>query len=153
MMRSPRSWPLRLAAAAVLALPATAFAGPEDDANAVVDRWAAAYTANDVDALVGLYTSNAILLGTTSPIASRGAAAIRTYFQDMPGSGRRNTLGERFTVLLSENAVLVTGFYDFARREQNYEPRPSRFTMVVVKRDGRWLIAHHHSSPKAAARQ
>ena len=32
-------------------------------------------------------------------------------------------------------------------------PRPSRFTMLVVRRDGKWMIAHHHSSPRAATRQ
>jgi hypothetical protein len=41
----------------------------------------------------------------------------------------------------------------FARMEQNYAPRPSRFTMVIVKRDGRWMIVHHHSSPRAESRQ
>jgi hypothetical protein len=25
---------------------------------------------------------------------------------------------------------------------------PSRFTMLVTKRDGEWRIAHHHSSPR-----
>jgi hypothetical protein len=47
----------------------------------------------------------------------------------------------------------VAGFYDFARRDQNYEPRPSRYTMLIVKRDGKWMIEHHHSSPRPDVRQ
>jgi len=143
----------RFLAAAFLFAPTAASAGPSDDANAIVDRWAAAYSANDVEALVALYAADAILLGTTSPIASRGTEAIRIYFKDLPGSGRRNSIGERFTTVFGDDAVLVTGFYDFARKEQNNVPRPSRFTMVLAKRDGRWLIVHHHSSPRAAVRQ
>ena len=56
-------------------------------------------------------------------------------------------------IVVRDTAVVMAGFYDFARKEQNYEPRPSRFTMVVIKRDTKWLIAHHHSSPRAAQRQ
>ena len=130
-----------------------AFAGPAEEANAVIDRWSATYSANDRDALVGLYAPDAILLGTTSPVISEGTEAIRKYFQELPGSGRKNTIVERRTIVLGETAVVGTGFYNFARAAENDTPRPSRFTMVVVKRDGRWMIAHHHSSPLSASRQ
>ncbi|MBY0613700.1 MAG: SgcJ/EcaC family oxidoreductase [Beijerinckiaceae bacterium] len=130
-----------------------ASAGPAEDANGVIDAWVAAYSANDREALVSLYAPNAILLGTTSPIISEGTEAIRTYFQDLPGSGRRNAVIERRTIVLGDTAVLGTGFYNFMREAEGNVPRPSRFTMLVEKRDGRWLIVHHHSSPRAAARQ
>src|SRR5215475_4259142 len=130
-----------------------AFAGPAEEANAVIDQWSATYTANDRDALVGLYAPDAILLGTTSPVISEGTEGIRKYFQDLPGSGRKNSIVERRTIVVSETSVVGTGFYNFARATENDTPRPSRFTMVVVKRDGRWMIAHHHSSPLSPARQ
>ena len=132
---------------------ASAIAGPAEDANAVIDQWSATYTANDRDALVNLYAPDAILLGTTSPIMSEGREAIKKYFQDLPGSGRKNTLVERRTIVLSDTEIVGTGFYNFARATEANTPRPSRFTMVVVKRDGRWMIAHHHSSPLSATRQ
>ena len=132
---------------------ATAFAEPADEANAVIDQWSATYSANDRDALVALYAPDAILLGTTSPVISEGAEGIRKYFQELPGSGRKNTIAERRTIVLSETSVVGTGFYTFTRAAENNAPRPSRFTMVVVKRDGRWMIAHHHSSPLSATRQ
>ncbi len=78
----------RISAIALLVLaPAVARAEPAKDANAVIDRWAATYSANDRDALVALYTPDAILLGTTSPIVSEGTEAIRKYFEVLPGSG------------------------------------------------------------------
>jgi uncharacterized protein (TIGR02246 family) len=130
-----------------------AFAGPAEEANAVIDQWSATYSANDRDALVGLYAPDAVLLGTTSPVISEGTEGIREYFQELPGSGRKNSIVERRTLVLSETSVLGIGFYNFARAAENDTPRPSRFTFVLVKRDGRWMIAHHHSSPLSAARQ
>jgi uncharacterized protein (TIGR02246 family) len=129
------------------------FAGPAEDATAVVDQWSATYSANDREALAKLYAPDALLLGTTDPVATRGVEAIRKYFEPLDKGGRRNTIVEKNVIIVSDTAVVVAGFYDFSRKEQNYEPRPSRFTMVVVKRDGKWLIAHHHSSPRAAQRQ
>jgi pimeloyl-ACP methyl ester carboxylesterase len=76
-----------------------------------------------------------------------------TATRELPGSGRKNTIVERRTIVLSETSVVGTGFYNFARATENDTPRPSRFTMVVIKRDGRWMIAHHHSSPLSASRQ
>ena len=139
---------------ALLALATTsAIAGAAEEASAIVDQWSATYSANDRNALVKLYTPDAILLGTTDQVATRGTEEIREYFVALDKGGRKNTLKERDIIVLGPEAVVVTGFYDFARKEQNYEPRPSRFTMVVVKRDGVWMVAHHHSSPRAATRQ
>lgn len=131
----------------------TATAGPAEEANAVIDQWSATYSANDRDALVSLYAPDAILLGTTSPVISAGTEAIRKYFQDLPGSGRKNSIVERRTIVLGDGSVVGAGFYNFARAAENNTPRPSRFTMVVAKRDGKWLIVHHHSSPLSATRQ
>jgi uncharacterized protein (TIGR02246 family) len=130
-----------------------ALAGPAEEASAIVDQWSATYSANDRDALVKLYAPDALLLGTTDQVATRGTAAIREYFVALEKGGRKNIIKEKDVTVLGPEAAVVAGFYDFARKEQNYEPRPSRFTMVIVKRDGRWLIAHHHSSPRAATRQ
>jgi len=130
--------------------PALAAAGPAEDGNAAIDRWSAAYTANDVDAVVASYWPDAILLGTVSPVISTGTDAIRKYFTDLrlQGSGNKNTIQERHTIVVDDNAVVVTGFYEFVRmREGQPAPAPSRFTMLVTRRGGEWRIAHHHSSP------
>jgi len=125
-----------------------AFATPAQDASAVVDRWSAAYTSNDTEAVVRNYASDAILLGTVSPVMSEGTEAIRSYFSKLPGSGNKNVIGERRIIVLDDNAVVVTGFYEFSSmKDGKVLARPSRFTMLITKRDGEWHIAHHHSSP------
>ncbi len=131
-------------------LPALALASPSEEGNAAIDRWSAAYTSNNVDAVVASYWPDAILLGTVSPIISEGADAIRKYFTDLKlqGSGNKNMIQERRTILVDDNAIVVTGFYEFVRmKEGKPVPAPSRFTMLVTKRGGEWRIAHHHSSP------
>ncbi len=119
-------------------------------ANAAIDRWSAAYSANDVDAVVNSYWPDAILLGTKSPVISTGSDAIRKYFTDLKlaGSGNKNQIQERHNIPISDKAVVVTGFYEFTRMQEGKPvPGPSRFTMLVTKRGKEWRIAHHHSSP------
>ena len=138
----------------VLLAPTAVFAGAAEEANAVIDRWSAAYTSNDPEAIVKIYAPDAILLGTVSPVISVGTEAIRKYFSLVKGSGNKNTIQERHTIVLDENAVVVTGFYEFTRMKDGQPlPSPSRFTMLVTKRDGEWHIAHHHSSPHVLPKQ
>ena len=135
--------------ALILTSPAVALAGPGEEANAAIDRWSAAYSSNDPEAVTKNYRPDAILLGTASLIMSEGTDAIRTYFAPLNGSGNKNMIGERRTLVLSDNAVLVTGFYEFTRvKEGKPVPGRARFTMLLIKHDGEWLISHHHSSPR-----
>ena len=134
--------------ALMLMSPAVAVAGPAEDANAAVDRWSAAYNTNDPEAIAKNYCPKAILLGTVSPVISEGTQAIITYFTPTKGTGNQNKIDERRTIVINDNAVVVTGFYTFTRmREGKAVPGPSRFTMLVTKGENEWCIAHHHSSP------
>lgn len=134
--------------AALLVLwPLHAFAGPAEDASAVIDRWAAASSANDANAVVQLYTSDALLHGISSPKLYTGSEAIREYFRTAPESGKKITIGERHMIVLADAAVMGVGFYQFDLFQNGVRvPRSARFTFVVVKRGADWLIAHHHSS-------
>ena len=135
--------------ALIILSPAAALAGPGEEANTAIDRWSAAYGSNDPEAVVKTYRPDAVLLGTASPMMSEGSDAIRAYFAPLKGSGNKNTISERRTLVLSDNAVLVTGFYEFTRvKEGQSVPAPARFTMLLIKHDGEWLISHHHSSPR-----
>jgi uncharacterized protein (TIGR02246 family) len=132
----------------MLLSPALALAGPAEEANAAIDRWSAAYTSNDPETIAKNYCPDAILLGTVSPIMSEGTQAIITYFTPTKGTGNKNTIDERRTIIIDDNAVEVAGFYTFTRMvEGKAVPGPSRFTMLVTKHGSEWCIAHHHSSP------
>ena len=130
-----------------VSLPSVALGGPAEEANALLDRWATAFSANDVAAVVSLYAPDAVLLGTVSPTIAQGTEAIRTYFARLSGSGSKVAIGERRTIVVNDAAVTSAGFYDFTiMRDGQPVSNPSRFTFLVIKRDGQWLIAHHHSS-------
>jgi uncharacterized protein (TIGR02246 family) len=135
--------------ALLMLTPAIARADAAGEANAVVDRWAATYSANDAEAIVKLYTPDAVLLGTVSPVIADSPEARRAYFSRLPGSGNRSSIADRRTIAMSDTAVLVAGFYDFVIM-QGGKPvdSPARFTMLLVKRGNEWLIAHHHSSAR-----
>jgi uncharacterized protein (TIGR02246 family) len=141
---------------ALMFMAGTSIAGPAEEANAALDRFSAAYSANDVEALVKLYAPNAILMGTNSPVISDGRDAVRTYFTNLKlaGSGNKNEIQERRTIVVNDSAVVVTGFYQFIRMSDGKPvPGPARFTVLLTKVDGQWLIAHHHSSPRAMPSQ
>ena len=149
---------LRFAQAVLIALTlmssATAAAGPAEDANAVVDQWSAAYTSNEPAVVAKKYWPDAILLGTVSPMISEGTEAIEKYFSPLKGSGNKNAVQERRTIVIDDNAVLVTGFYEFTGMQEGKPvPRPSRFTMLITRRAGEWRIAHHHSSPRVLPKE
>lgn len=148
-----RKW---FAAFVVFALwaPAVAFAGPTEDANALLDKWVEAFNANDPQAVTALYTSDAILLGTSSPVISQGTEQILNYFAPLRQSGSQVRISERHLLVLDDNAVVGTGFYEYALIQNGRAfLAPARFTMVMVKRDGKWLIAHEHSSQRPSAAQ
>jgi uncharacterized protein (TIGR02246 family) len=137
---------------AVLALmPTFSAAALADDAGAVVDRWAAAFNSNDVNALVSLYAPDAILVGSTGLILKEGSEAIRGYFARLAKSGDKVVIGARKIIVLDDNVSYATGFYEFSA-VRNGEVRKSwaGFSMVLVKRGNDWLIAHHHSSQRSS---
>ena len=69
-----------LSVAVILLAPTAAWPGPAEEANELIDRWAAAYNSGDPDAVAKLYTPDATLLATVSPIISEGSGAIRDFF-------------------------------------------------------------------------
>jgi uncharacterized protein (TIGR02246 family) len=134
--------------ALMLMSPAVTVAAPAEDANAVIDRWSAAFNTNDPETIAKNYCPDAILLGTVSPVISEGTQAIIKYFTPTKGTGNKNAIDERHTIKIDDDAVIVTGFYTFTRMvEGKPVPGPSRYTMLVTRRGSEWCIAHHHSSP------
>jgi len=131
----------------VLLCPPRVFAAPAEEASAIIDRWASAITANDVEAAVKLYTTDALLHGISSPKLYAGTQSIREYFNTASEAGKKVTISERHMVVLTDTAVIGVGFYEFELVQQGMRiPRPARFTFIMVKRGNDWLIAHHHSS-------
>ena len=134
------AWLVRCAFVALLAfVPVTAMAGSEEDGAAAIDRWVAAYNANDLDALMKVYAPDAILQGTSEPQINVGTADLRKYFRNLPKGGSSNSIQERRMFVINDSTVLGVGLYTF-------RGGPARFSFLVVKRGNDWLIQHHHSS-------
>ena len=121
--------------ALILGLPAVASAGPAEDATAAVDRWSAAYSSNEPETLAKTYWPDAILLGTVSPVISEGTEAIVAYFTPTKGSGNKNAIDERRTIVVDDSVVVVTGFYTLYS-DCRWETRS-------------WPIAIHHACHQA----
>jgi len=104
-----RAWVAALVLVAALTSPV--LAGSEEDALQVVEKWAAAFNASDVDAIVALYAPDAMFLGTGSRTVVLETADIRQYFEralltDRP---RGAALESRSVMVLSNDAVVITG--------------------------------------------
>jgi uncharacterized protein (TIGR02246 family) len=133
----------------IVATASPAFAGPEEDAMQVVQKWAAAFNASDVDAIVSLYAPDALFLGTGSRTVVVEPAGIREYFEralltDRPRGAKLLSHSMR---VLSDTAVVVTGLDETtATRDGKTISNPGRVTFVVAKRGADWKIVHFHRS-------
>ena len=123
-------------------------AGPKEDVAAAAQAWADAMTSHDVDRVLALYDSEAVLWGTRSPTLRDTRAALREYFnilRTVPPSYKA-VLGEQRVRIYGDIAI-NTGTYTFSEVRDGKEiSRPARFSFVYRNRDGRWLIVDHHSS-------
>ena len=127
----------------------TAFAGPAEDASAVIDCWTRAFNANDVDALVQLYAPDGILVGTQSVAFLKGREAVRTYFSRPAKSGDKVKGDDSKLILLDANHAYTTGFYTFsAMRNGETRTSPAGFTMIL--RQVRQYV-DDHASPFVAS--
>jgi uncharacterized protein (TIGR02246 family) len=142
---------LVIAAAVLLAACSTASAGPKEDALDVVGKWAKAFTDSDVDGIVRLYSPDALFFGTGSQTLVTKTEDIRKYFEQalMNGRPRSASLGEHSVMVLSDTAVVVTGF-DLVGgvRDGKTLAAVGRTTFVVAKRGDGWQIVHFHRSAK-----
>jgi uncharacterized protein (TIGR02246 family) len=126
-----------------------AAADSKSDALQIIDRWAKAFNASDVDAIVKLYAPNALFMGTSSKSVVTKPEGIRTYFENalLNDRPRGASLNSFESMVLSDDAVLVTGL-DATTRVKDGTPisAAGRVTFVVAKRGADWQIVHFHRS-------
>jgi uncharacterized protein (TIGR02246 family) len=132
----------------LLLLSGSALAGPNEDAYTTIEQWASALNAGDLDRILGTYRSDATLMGTSSPSLAKEPNDLRVYFGPALRARIQVKLGDSAATTISDSAVAWTGFYDFSGNRPDGQPfaLSARYTFVVVKGDGNWKIAHHHSS-------
>jgi uncharacterized protein (TIGR02246 family) len=139
---------LLLACALLLISPAAAFCGPKEEAFQVVEQFKKAFDASDVEGVVRLFASDAVFLGTASPILATKTDQIDKYFQVLRQFTPRSVTIEQYeAIVVSESAVLFAGMDTFSQtKEGNVIKTPARFTMLITKAGPGWRISHFHSS-------
>ena len=136
-----------LLVAFVALVPTQVFSAPAEEADAVFARWKTAYDANDNVAVGKLYATDGILHGTRSRDLTVGREAITKYFTVVVGTGNKVEFREKQLKEINPTTLMAVGFNDFMRNKDGaLTPEPARFTIVLVKQNDEWLIAHHHSS-------
>jgi len=127
-----------------------ALAAPQEEVHARFEQWISAYNAGDVDRLSQLYDQGARVLstgGSEKPIDGR--EAIHAYFTPIFKRGSASAAFDHDDVVkVFSDVAIETGYYHFDGPGPDGKPRilMARYTFVFVKKDGDWMIIHHHSS-------
>ena len=132
----------------LISLSSTANAGPKEEALQIVEKWTAAFTNSDLDGIVKLHATDAVLIGTGSKALIAPPEGVRRYFETVFRSGKYTpALGEHSVLQISDTTVVVTGFDTIvgvmAEKPVNLSGRD---TFVIAKRGADWQIVHFHRS-------
>jgi uncharacterized protein (TIGR02246 family) len=126
-----------------------AWAGPREDAMAVLEKWVQAFGASDVDGITKLYAPDALFMGTGSRTVVTDPAGVRRYFEQalLTQQPRSAKVLESTALVVSDTVVVVNGLdTTYATRDGKTIENPGRFTFVIAKRDVGWQIVHFHRS-------
>ena len=123
---------------------------PKENALAVFDRFLTAFTAADIDAVVGVFWPETLFWGTTRPDLVTTPEAVREYFKPVgdlkPNEWRATSLGTS-ALVVSDSVVLISGLWQI---ENVVDGKPAitplRVSVAVTKRGDAWRIAQFHNS-------
>jgi uncharacterized protein (TIGR02246 family) len=111
---------------------------------ALLEQWIDAFNRHDLDAHMALYAEDAMLIGSTD-VLQIGRDAIRAYFGARGPHVRVAHYHPPHVTQVMPDVALTAAHVDFA---DGATAMPYRVTWALVKRDGNWLIAQHHGSPR-----
>jgi len=143
---------VRIIALLVLFASSLAHAGPQEDAVAAYQKFFTAFVNDNQDQMATLFAPDAQFFGTNSQEVVTSPDGIRKYFAVAldPKRGVVKAVPFAHTALvLSDDVVLIAGKWQSERTLDGKMTTggPSRNTVVMQKRGGRWLIAQFHNSP------
>tara|TARA_B000000475_G_scaffold66974_1_gene53636 strand:+ start:643 stop:1011 length:369 start_codon:yes stop_codon:yes gene_type:complete len=116
--------------------------------NKELNQWIALVSSQDIDAVVELYASNGLLLGTFSDEIRIGKEKIREYFEYFLAQKPKATVIDSTHHMIGDEILVVNGFYDFEVKADDSDTKTvsARFTFVFKIKDVGFEIISHHSS-------
>ncbi|KVG87713.1 DUF4440 domain-containing protein [Burkholderia ubonensis] len=115
----------------------------ESQIAALFDRWNGALRTGNPDDVVANYASDGVLVPTVSNEPRANPGAIRDYFVKFLKSKPQGTINQRI-IKIGCNVAQDVGTYTFKFGDGKIVR--ARYTYVYEWQNGKWLIAHHHSS-------
>lgn len=119
----------------------------KDQIAALFDRWNASLLTKNPDEVVKNYAPDAVLLPTVSNKPRTNHEEIRDYFAHFVEKSPKGVINSR-TIHVGCNNAFDVGTYTFTLTSADGKSSEvaARYSYVYELRDGKWLIAHHHSS-------
>lgn len=123
---------------------------PKENALAVFERFLTAFTAADVDAVLGIFWPDTLFWGTTRPDLVTMPEAVREYFKPLgdlkPSEWKATSLGAS-PLVVSDSVVLISGLWQIENVvDGTPKITPLRISVAVTKRGDEWRIAQFHNS-------
>lgn len=121
--------------------------GTEAEVVAAAQAWGAAYDSRDAARITAQYAPDATFWGTTMKSIAITQPAVSEYFKDVAARPNARVRFDSHTVRMLGDVATDSGAYTFLdQRDGAPSTNPARFTLVFQRRDGRWVLVHHHSS-------
>lgn len=120
-------------------------------ARRVLERFLAAFSAADLEALLSTFWPDALVWGTTMEELATSPDAVRSYFAPVGSrraEERRAGLVEGSTLALSASVGLISATWRIDAVGGGAEPgKVFRISLAVARRGDAWRIAQFHNSP------
>lgn len=119
----------------------------EQEIQQATAAWVEAYNARDAGRIAALYAPEATFWGTRSDSLRITPQQIAAYFEESVANPTLRVKIEQQSVRVYGDVAFNAGTYTVSDRKDGQEVQtPGRFSLVFNKRNGQWLIVHHHSS-------
>lgn len=130
-------------------LTSSVFAGDKEDVQTLINSTAEMFNKHDFKAYFSYFVDdNTEFPYVVSPLR-HDAAMWKSFIEGTGSLAYVNYHGQDYQIqIYNGNSAVVTSYYTFSWMEKggqmNYQS--GRATMVAIKQDGKWLIAHMHFS-------
>ena len=124
----------------------------EKEVQQAFDAWIAAVSRGSSDDIVKLYTQDAVLLATLSPVVRDTPALRKDYFDEFTAKQDLKGVVNEAHIRVFGNVAVNSGLYTFTYTKDGETIEvPARFSFVYRKSPQGWLIVDHHSSRRPVA--